>query len=267
MWGGGEWTSGSVGLEEEDEEEEEEVILLQPSQGDMRLLAKAQQALPLTTTPLRQGRRPLLVLDLNGLLVDRVFIRNPKERQQFIRQVTAQKLGRPTRSGDFLIFLRPGSKDFVHFAVQRFDVAIWSSARKRNIAPLVKLLFPASLRGQLRAIYGQENCHRIDNYKDRQKPLFVKELRNLWQECGSAETTLLIDDSPEKAQFNPPFTSIHPPAWAHTQKGDSELCQGGKLREFLNAVACASLADEAFTIPGFLKANPFDEFTPGSETK
>ena len=269
MWGGGEWTTGSVGNvrevgeeEEEDnydDEDEEEIIVLEPDQSKMQPL---QAGISRTVSSVAKKRTPLLVLDLNGLLVDRIYIRNARERQQFLKKVSDEKITRPQRSGDFLVFLRPGCKDFLRFVMRDFDVAIWSSARKRNIHPILKLLFTPSSRRQLHAIYGQEECQKMDNPNSEHKPLFIKDLRSLWETCGSAEYTLLVDDSPEKAQFNPPHTSIHPPAWGHANVADGELERGGKLREFLKDMARASQENQGFTVSAFLKENPFATYTP-----
>ncbi|KAL5987877.1 hypothetical protein ACLOJK_035633 [Asimina triloba] len=99
---------------------------------------------------------------------------------------------------------------------------------------------------------GQSKCtvtgfHTVEN---RQKPLFLKELRKLWDkeepdlpwekgDYGPANT-LLLDDSPYKALRNPVNIA-------------SFWCPGGDLRVYLEGIA---MADD---VPHYVERHPFGQ--------
>ncbi|KAK6122001.1 hypothetical protein DH2020_044255 [Rehmannia glutinosa] len=65
-------------------------------------------------------KKKLLVLCLGGLLVHRVHVRD---------KATVRGLKPDVVYGKFLVFKRPFCTEFLKFCFERFDVALWSSAR------------------------------------------------------------------------------------------------------------------------------------------
>ena len=170
----------------------------------------------------------LLVLDINGLLIDRTL------------SVLLDNDGKPmepsARTGSFCIYDRPGMRPFVAMLLSRFTVGVWSSARQHNLAGLVSHIF-GDAASQLTFVWGQERCSYAGK-SVRNKPLFLKELFRLWAEeqfAGFApNNTLLLDDDVYKAARNPAHTAIHPTKYSHASNStDTELQPDGALWAFL----------------------------------
>merc|ERR1712194_901462 len=75
--------------------------------------------------------RKLLVLDINGLLVHRIFNADP----------LTNPCAPDSVAGEFTLFLRPHVRDFIQWCSARFVIVIWSTVQAKNISPLVELVF------------------------------------------------------------------------------------------------------------------------------
>ncbi|MCO5586358.1 hypothetical protein L7F22_040298 [Adiantum nelumboides] len=74
--------------------------------------------------------KKLLVLDVNGLLIDTYFHKEPLPE------------GSPdARVGNFYVYRRPFCEEFLQFCLENFIVGIWSSAREYNVNNLVDYVF------------------------------------------------------------------------------------------------------------------------------
>jgi len=69
--------------------------------------------------------RPLVVFDLNGVLLERRFIQNLEEGMNLTPAPNFF-------TGKFAIWIRPGVVDFIRSALVGYNVAIWSSAKLFN---------------------------------------------------------------------------------------------------------------------------------------
>ncbi|KAI8563159.1 hypothetical protein RHMOL_Rhmol03G0091000 [Rhododendron molle] len=79
------------------------------------------------------SRKKLIVLDLNGLLVHRVY--------RFDRNFNVQDYPPPdVICGPHLVFTRPFCSEFLEFCFERFEVGIWSSARERSIDTILNTI-------------------------------------------------------------------------------------------------------------------------------
>ena len=209
------------------------------------MLASLQVQLD-TQSAVAPRRRKLLVLDVNGLLLWRVFKKG---------QVDLAKLPPPdTTMGQFLIFARPHLREFLTWCAEHFYIVVWSTTTRKNLDPIVKFAFeglpPPS------AVLDQTDCtdtgvlHPDDT--DGSYKLRIKELSKLWADAriqsalGSdygPSDTILLDDSPYKAVANPEHTALHPKEWAGPTYPDNEvnnaLGAGGAVRSVLQAVADA----------------------------
>ena len=164
----------------------------------------------------------LLVLDLNGLLVDR--------RMSAFVDADGTRRAPDAKFGKFFIYNRPHMAAFVEWAFEHFTVGVWSSAQAHNAKSLVnhvwgkqdKLAFVWGLTGQV-------HVGAMDRAKPNSKPILLKDLNKLWAIPSYARfgprNTLLLDDSPYKAAMNPPNCAIHPAEYklARTEPGAIHL--------------------------------------------
>jgi hypothetical protein len=216
-------------------------------------LAKAVGALRVADSPPRAPRQApvLLILDVNGLLLDR-------QRSAPAPGGPAPDLvySAPNNGLRSYVYDRPHAREFVDWAMARFRVAVWSSAQMHNLRPLVAHVFGAAA-AQLAFVWAQEHCTRDGSVPSRAggvKPRFTKDLRRVWDAgLGEPGATLLVDDDPYKAARNPPHTAIHPPAYAVAQRAqDDGLAPHAPLRRMLQRLADA----RGVAVPDFVAANP-----------
>lgn len=160
--------------------------------------------------------RLLVIFDLNGVLVDRVYQKGRLEDAD-------------ARVGRFWLYVRPGFRELRDW-LQRaeVDVAIWSSMTEPNVRAIAEYLFADAV--PLRFLWNQSHCDaepdpnaqpKPDGYV---KPLFVKDLRHVWDAFPQyhADNTLLIDDTPEKSKRNPAHCHlVAAPTWTRADRDSS----------------------------------------------
>ncbi|KAI3980404.1 hypothetical protein MKX01_003943 [Papaver californicum] len=167
--------------------------------------------------------KKLLVLDLNGLLVD---------------------IGKKSRTK------RPFCDEFLKFCFERFHVGVWSSRKKGNVTNVVNFLM-GDLKENLLFCWDVSHCTET-GFKvlgDWYKPLVLKELKKLWNKhepnlpwqkgVFNESNTLLLDDSPYKALCNPLYTAIFPSSYTREVLNDDSLGPGGDLRVYLEGLVLA----------------------------
>ena len=196
---------------------------------------------PITESSVTIRVKPLLVLDLNGILCHRVrhyphpsSISSGDEVRLLLRPSIATIAQTP-------IIPRLDLMDFLHFVQQHFCVAVWTSAKAKNARLLLRALLPPHLESQLLFVYAQHHCrehHPSHNHHNHHhhhpssddvvrpttttttqsskipyvKPLFEKDLSVVWKEfpLWDEHNTVLYDDSPEKC-WQWQNNAIHPP--------------------------------------------------------
>ncbi|XP_078178517.1 uncharacterized protein LOC144572720 [Carex rostrata] len=194
-------------------------------------------------------KKNLLVLDINGILVD---ITSDYNYQQYPDFKLSGKLG----------FKRPFCVDFLKFCFANFEVGVWSSRKQYNLVEAVHHLF-GEMKNKLLFCWDQSKCTDTKFETVEKKPLFFKELNKLWEKVEAnlpwekgrftPSNTLLVDDSPCKALRNPPYTAIFPYPYTFYNKEDNSLGRGGEMRMYLEKVAAVE------NIPEFVKENPFGQ--------
>ncbi|KVH98483.1 HAD-like domain-containing protein [Cynara cardunculus var. scolymus] len=100
------------------------------------------------------SRRKLLVLDVNGLLVD--IVADPDE---------AYRASADTIIGSKAVFKRPYCDEFLQFCFERFNVGVWTSRTRRNIERVLDFLIKDSQHQLLfcwpyTAIFPYTYCYR-----------------------------------------------------------------------------------------------------------
>ncbi|KAF4382096.1 hypothetical protein F8388_001241 [Cannabis sativa] len=198
-----------------------------------------------------RSQKKLLILDVNGLLVDFVS----SGYRQFRPDITISKKA---------VYKRPYCDEFIEFCFDKFNVGVWSSRMKWNMDKVIEFLFRKS-RHKLLFCWDQSHCsatgaNTLENYN---KPLVFKELRKLWEKLEpnlpwkigeyDEANTLLLDDSPYKALRNPANTAIFPKPFEYLDRADNSLGPGGDLRTYLEGVA---LADN---VQKYVEQNPFGQ--------
>ena len=131
----------------------------------------------------------LIVLDLNGTLVETSYRRVPSQYYQ-------------SRARHKFVYHRPFLQHFLDFLFHHprvGAVAVWTSCVRENAEAIVENLF--SGRPSLLFVWNREECEKIpqsENYGT------IKNLERVWRRCPDGEygahNTLLVDDSEEKAQ-------------------------------------------------------------------
>ncbi len=149
-----------------------------------------------------------VILDLNGLLLQRCFARSQKFQSFHL--------------GKHWVVLRPGCMEFLDALFARFRVGIWSTALLKNVTAMIRCLETnAKKKYPFFMIWGQEQCHRLAT-KTIYRPdkmgveAVFKPLKYVWSQFGDLcehTRTILIDDSPYKACPNPIENCIFPKSY------------------------------------------------------
>lgn len=198
----------------------------------------------------RTSPTKLIVLDLNGLLIHREKVKS-KGAADMKRRCGTQQW---TKVGMFVVWKRPYLEEFIEFCLEHFDVAVFSSVRPHNIAPLIDLVF-GERKQELVFVWDQTKCTTFGRDPDnKMKPLFIKPLGLILEAFPqySADSVLIVDDSPYKCLRNPPNTAIHPIPWDPSQTDDGELLEGAALRRFLT-----KLSVDAGGVPALVESGEF----------
>ena len=118
--------------------------------------------------------RHMLVLDLNGLLVDR-------RMSPFENPVDGTKVAPDAKFGKFYIYNRPHMQSFVEWASEHFTAGVWSSAQHHNARTLVNHIW-GKQRDRLAFVWGQDRCTHVGAMdpaapgQTRSKPILLKDL-------------------------------------------------------------------------------------------
>lgn len=174
---------------------------------------------------IHRSERPLVILDLNGVLVDRQYGKDlvPQENTSW-------------KVGNFLMYKRPNLHFFLGWVFSNFDVAVWSSVKAFNILQMIDFIFPES-KDTIKFIWSQDECEQEEHPDPElreKKPLFIKDLRKVWAEHPQYDlnNTIIVDDTPEK--IRPDFARhIKAETWTHDTANDEYLYGGGPLEEAL----------------------------------
>lgn len=166
-----------------------------------------------------RSRRPLLILDMNNVLVCRAFVPTQAEEQPETvpYNVYATTLG----GGRFHTWKRPNLDAFIQRCFAKYTVAVWTSAQRENANDLVDFVFGED-RKKLLFVWDQSHCEAVEGSK---KPLFKKQLARVWASYTqyNETNTYIVDDSADKVRDNPPRTWIRINPWTVTNQNDEEL--------------------------------------------
>jgi RNA polymerase II subunit A small phosphatase-like protein len=134
---------------------------------------------------LRDDKRKLLILDLDETLL--YAAEHPLDRPaDFILF-------------DYFVYRRPHLDRFLHYALDRFRVAVWTSSGSEYATGIVERIFPSP--DDLEFIWAAERgTRRFD--PEEQKSYDLKQLKKVRRLGYNLEQVLVIDDTPEKHEQN-----------------------------------------------------------------
>lgn len=234
------------------------------------------------------GSEKLVVLDLNGFLVYRVregraaTTSEARMEHEGVRNADA-KLGK------FYVWKRPHADAFVRWMARKgVRVGFWSTAMEHNVVMLLAWLLPnAKDRAKISFVWDGRMCKDTGKRdpKNPHKPLVLKELKKFWHSIATEDSkarvqhsesrattkgmgegpnssnddkrwfgphnTVLIDDSENKADANPPSTSVHPRPWSIQDGDDNFLGRNGMFRKYVADLLKAKDTQR------FIKERPF----------
>lgn len=169
----------------------------------------------------------LIILDLNGVLIARQYVEKGKDAPE-----DGDKLG------NFVAQKRPHLDTFLKFLFDNFTVAYWSSIAYYNTKQFGEYAFGEHYK-KLLFMWDQTKCWSFDHPTIDNKPLFLKPLAKVWKTYPQFNqgNTLLIDDSPAKACFNPEGTLFVPDIWKYGESEDEYLSPKGKLVDLLTGLS------------------------------
>lgn len=186
--------------------------------------------------------RNLLILDLNGLLIDMYKIEDYKDNMY--------DFSIPNK---FYVYKRPYIHIFLEYVFLHFDIAIWSSITNEDTKEICKNILSNEQFNKLKFIASRENCRVIESFYQYEKTVYLKKLNDILKNTDFKkyiDKTLIIDDSPIKSILNEELTSIHPQTYLYTNKHDTELI---KIKHFLNGALKKN-------IKIFLRKNSFNNY-------
>ena len=225
----------------------------------------------------------LIILDLNGFLIHRVFKDEYAKSKHLLQQhYRLKNLDEPKRKGNFAVWLRPHTETFLPWLMDNFHVAIWSSVLRRNLEPIIEELFQRQhSRDRLLFFWDQEKCWTEENPDEtdpKKRQSFYKRLSSVWDSAEIEERwligqpedsdikdhTLLIDDNKLKVRDNPVNTAIHPRSWKLFEVYDAYhgirifkddvLSENGPLRRWLEG-----LREWSGTVTEYVERNPYND--------
>lgn len=129
------------------------------------------------------NEKPLLVLDLNKVLIEASRQRKPLGEPNFLCRVKHK-----------WIYTRPGLQEFIDWASDRFDLGIWTSSMQRNAEPVIDAVFGPQNKSRFSFILYGEDC-----VEARHPPW--KNLKPMGRIPGLAERqgpVIMVDDDKEK---------------------------------------------------------------------
>ena len=152
--------------------------------------------------------KPLLVLDVNGILCHRIrYHKCPHIPKTAYRTAIGHIASTP-------VIPRTDLDDFLYYLDRHFCLAVWTSAKSKNATALVKALVPPDIAQRFLFVWAQHHCDKVytqDN--DKEDCIFEKNLNKVWKDypLWNVHTTILIDDTVEKCQRSG-LNSVHPPS-------------------------------------------------------
>lgn len=173
-------------------------------------------------------KNQLLILDLNGTLVSRV-------------------------KGNKSMYVRPYSQQFLDYIFNNFNVMLWSSAQPHSVNNMCRLF--GKHKEKLSVIWDRTSFGLSKSDYNR-KVVTIKNLDKVWQHFQGqydATNTILLDDSPLKAQLQP-YNCVHPSEFEH---GSSAFVSSGES-ELLHVLNYLKLLQFQSNVANYIRHHPYN---------
>ena len=149
--------------------------------------------------------KPLLILDMNKLLVARAYKRTLDDGSEHAN--LKPYLESATLLGEHYTWKRPHLDRFLDWAFENFEVAVWSSAWAKNVDLLCDHVFGEQRRKKLLFEWDQTHCTQVMPHPDgvtHGRPLYRKDLTEVWKAFPqyNSSSTLIVDDCKHKTAAN-----------------------------------------------------------------
>jgi NLI interacting factor-like phosphatase len=199
--------------------------------------------LPAEPIPSTIHVKPLIVLDLNGILCHRI--------RQSRDDIYPHLMNRPSPIciASTPIVPRLHLIHFLTFLDAHFTLAVWTSAKLKTAKKLISFLIPNEISKKLLFVWAQHNCNIVAG---NMEPIFIKNLDLVWRTfpLWNASNTLLMDDSPDKCPIA--GSAIHPPALHGKVHGDNTVMsdaenEGHQMEFFQELAGFFAIPRETFT--------------------
>ncbi|KAJ4468910.1 NLI interacting factor-like phosphatase-domain-containing protein [Lentinula aciculospora] len=156
------------------------------------------------------SNRKLLVLDLNGTLLFR-----PKRYMKTTHSVPGSNKHRVVHPRPYMASFR--GYLFHPLTKKWLDTMVWSSAQPHSVKDMVQHSF-GDCRGELKTVWARDTLD-LDPTAYNKKSVTIKDLTKLWKAFPphSPRTTLLVDDSTQKARLQP-WNHIFVKEYGQTQR-------------------------------------------------
>jgi RNA polymerase II subunit A small phosphatase-like protein len=100
---------------------------------------------------------------------------------------------------NYFVYKRPGLTKFINFAIDNFQLGVWSSSTSDYTEIIVNNIFDSP--NILRFIWSRERCTAKVDLETREQ-YWIKDLKKVKKIGFDLEKVLVLDDSPEKLQRN-----------------------------------------------------------------
>ena len=99
----------------------------------------------------------------------------------------------------YYVYTRPGLKEFISFALDNFNVAVWSSASFNYVEAMVNEIFPNP--DKLKFYWASNRCTMRYSF-EHQEWYDIKDLKKVGRIGYNKERILIVDDTPAKSERN-----------------------------------------------------------------
>lgn len=142
----------------------------------------------------------VIILDLNGVLVDRQFTKKLDDNAD-MHVINGY-------GSRWNVFFKSRLVQFMELALESDNVVgVWTSARKENAKPIVDRIFKDR---EPDFFLSQEDCLIYGEYKDSKKPPFLKFYNKLTDMGYDPSDMVFVDDDFYKLRFNAGARYIDP---------------------------------------------------------
>lgn len=103
------------------------------------------------------------------------------------------------RVGKYFTYKRPNVEKLLSYCINRFMIAVWSSATELYTKSVVQHIFPEV--DKLCFVWSRDKCtYRVDLESD--EFIWIKNLKKVKKLGFDLDKVIVVDDSPEKLMFN-----------------------------------------------------------------